>query len=337
MKGTEYSPYKCFYHLDSLNAGRPVLAYWLITHRCNYNCPVCFNKHNPDFVATAESSVGEICDYAEQLKALGVKALSIQGGEPLLHSQIETVLAGLLSMGFEIGMISNGSLITQELIPLLSRLTWFRISVDGMSRATYGNVHGIRVFPGNPAAELWDMFRAVVPAIKANGCVVGSSFLVQDTNVQEMFDFAAWSKVAGFDTCRYSYVREPDGTMKLFSPGQHDGIEGQLESALLLQDENFKVFGLTDRLALSSGKPYSHCYMSDLFLALCADGKVYRCCSYQNNNAGLLGDLNETSLEEIWHNRGEQDLSTCPMCWQDKKNGFLSYMMTEEKRHINFV
>ena len=331
MATREYSPYKCLHHLDALRAGKPVLCYWLITHRCNYDCPVCINKHNPHMKRSDELELLQALDYARQMKNAGVKALSISGGEPLIHRHFNELVTGLLNMGFEIGMISNGSLLGSVDTDLIQDFVWFTVSVNSMTAEAFSKVHGVA---GN---KIWRSLERYVPKLKSKGCVVGSSFLVQRANMDEIHRFADWSKYAGFDTCRYSYVRKPNGLID-YSRSEKPVIKTWTAQAKEeYEDENFRVFALSDRMDIPGSKAFSHCYMSDLSFNICANGNVYRCCSLQNTELGFLGSLEEKSFEEIWRERGVQDVTKCPMCWGTKKNEVLEYVMDEDPIHVNFV
>lgn len=332
MKGTEYSPYKAVHHLDALKSGKPVLCRWLITHRCNHKCPVCINRHFPHYDPYEELPLEVALDIGRQMRELGIKAISISGGEPTLHGEFEPLVKELLAMGFDIGLITNGTLVHKLDPSVISRFSWFRVSVNAMSAETYAVVHGLP-----PSEAYWDRLAEFVAQVKGD-CVVGSSFLLQPANVDEIEKFALWSKLVGFQTCRYSYVRNPDG--RVFYPAALQAtILQNMRKAKAVQEQGFQVFALSERLNLKMGsdKGYEHCYVSDIQLAVTANAGVYRCCSLQNSRIGFLGSLYELPLSRVWACRGVQDLKECPMCWQDKKNEFITYLMDPNPRHVNFL
>lgn len=329
MKHTEYSPYKAVHHVDRLKEKRPVLCYWLITSRCNHDCPVCINKYYENFVPNTELGLDALVDLARQMKELGVQALSLSGGEPMLYHRFEELMEAILDLGFDVGIISNGTLIGDVGLDLLSRCKWIRFSVNAMGKESFTRVH--RAEP----VGYWQKLERALPKLKANGCVVGSSFLVQPANIGDMVAFLSWSKAAGFDTARFSYVRKKSGDI-VYSDQEKAAIEEAIQRGSEHAGNGFCIFGLSSRLSLSREKRFDHCYMEDLAFCVAADGKVYRCCSLQHRQLGLIGSVRENSLSYIWSGRDPVDPAKCPMCWHSTKNEFMDYLMSEPL-HVNFV
>src|ERR1017187_7258646 len=63
----------------------PVLAHIIPTRRCNLSCTYC-NEYD-DF--SKEVPASEMYRRIEKLAALGTSIISMSGGEPLLHSELD--------------------------------------------------------------------------------------------------------------------------------------------------------------------------------------------------------------------------------------------------------
>ena len=57
---------------------------WMITGKCNYNCIHCFNAAD-NAPLMSEWSMDEADKLLDQARDCGINALTITGGEPMLH------------------------------------------------------------------------------------------------------------------------------------------------------------------------------------------------------------------------------------------------------------
>ena len=330
MYRSEYSPYKALHHLEALTNDRPISVCWLITSKCNQNCPDCFTTRKPDYYTGSDQELSVMIDVVDQLVGIGVKGFSISGGEPTLYEGFEPFARYLINAGVDIGLVTNGTQFANTDIVLLSNFQWIRVSVNGMSK------HNYKLFCGVEAGNYWQELELYVPKIKECGCMVGSSFLLRQENISEMFRFASWSKEAGFDTCRFGYVIDTNGIIS-YTDYQQSYIKDQIIKSLELSDDTFYVYPFSERMNLNKRKQHSHCYASDLIVVISANLNMYRCGPLQNEPSGFIGSLKFGQLRDIWKHRGSQDLSSCPTCWADEKNKFMTYLVCENHLHRNFI
>ena len=108
----------------------PVLAHIIPMRRCNLDCAYCneFDKtSNPVPVETMYERI-------DKLAALGASILTISGGEPLLHPELDDLIRRIRSRGVIAGMITNGYLLTADRIERLNRagLEHLQISIDNV-------------------------------------------------------------------------------------------------------------------------------------------------------------------------------------------------------------
>ena len=108
----------------------PVLAHIIPTRRCNLSCTYCneyddFSKPVP--VETMKRRVDE-------LARLGTSIITFSGGEPLLHPELDDIIAHVRTYPIIAGLITNGYLLTADRIRRLNRagLDHLQISVDNV-------------------------------------------------------------------------------------------------------------------------------------------------------------------------------------------------------------
>ncbi|TKJ17350.1 hypothetical protein CEE44_02335 [Candidatus Woesearchaeota archaeon B3_Woes] len=112
----------------------PCIANWIITSQCNCKCPFCElgieNKYNPK----EELSTKRCFEIIKEMKKMGIKVVTISGGESFLRKDIYLILEELNKNGIKIGIVTNGLLLnslTQEKINLLKKyLDTLVISLD---------------------------------------------------------------------------------------------------------------------------------------------------------------------------------------------------------------
>jgi len=71
----------------------------------------------------------------DKLAALGTSVVTISGGEPLLHPELDDVIRRIRANGMIAGMITNGYLLVAERIQRLNEagLEWLQISIDNVT------------------------------------------------------------------------------------------------------------------------------------------------------------------------------------------------------------
>src|SRR6201984_181091 len=108
----------------------PLLAHIIPMRRCNLACTYC-NEYD-DF--SNPVPVDEMLRRIDHLGRLGTSVITISGGEPLLHPDLDQVIARIRKTGAIAGMITNGYLLMPDRIERLNRagLDHMQISIDNV-------------------------------------------------------------------------------------------------------------------------------------------------------------------------------------------------------------
>src|SRR5271156_6283932 len=108
----------------------PVLVHIIPIRRCNLACTYC-NEFD-DFSKPVPTA--EMFRRIDQLGAMGTSLITISGGEPLLHPELDAIIARIRRNGILAGMITNGYLLTADRIEKLNRagLEYLQISIDNV-------------------------------------------------------------------------------------------------------------------------------------------------------------------------------------------------------------
>src|SRR5213083_2416840 len=90
----------------------PILAHVIPMRRCNLACTYC-NEYD-DF--SKPVAIEAMYARLDHLASLGTTIITISGGEPLLHPDLDLIIARIRKHGMIAGMITNGYLLTAERI-----------------------------------------------------------------------------------------------------------------------------------------------------------------------------------------------------------------------------
>jgi MoaA/NifB/PqqE/SkfB family radical SAM enzyme len=109
----------------------PLLAHIIPIRRCNLACEYC-NEYD-DFSKPVPTDV--MFQRVDKLGALGTSVVTISGGEPLLHPELDQIIARIRKHGIVAGMITNGYLLMPDRIQKLNDagLEWLQISIDNVN------------------------------------------------------------------------------------------------------------------------------------------------------------------------------------------------------------
>jgi MoaA/NifB/PqqE/SkfB family radical SAM enzyme len=109
----------------------PLLAHIIPTRRCNLACEYC-NEYD-DFSKPVPPEA--MFERVDKLAALGTSVITISGGEPLLHPELDEIIHRIRKRGMIAGLITNGYLLVAERIQRLNRagLEWLQISIDNVT------------------------------------------------------------------------------------------------------------------------------------------------------------------------------------------------------------
>ena len=109
----------------------PLLAHIIPIRRCNLACEYC-NEYD-DFSKPVPTE--SMFQRVDNLGEFGTSVITISGGEPLLHPELDEIIHRIRKNGIIAGLITNGYLLTAERIEKLNRagLEWLQISIDNVT------------------------------------------------------------------------------------------------------------------------------------------------------------------------------------------------------------
>jgi MoaA/NifB/PqqE/SkfB family radical SAM enzyme len=113
-----------------VSTGHPYMAHIVPMRRCNLACTYC-NEFDD---VSDPVPLDEMLRRIDHLGRLGTSVITISGGEPLLHPELDLIIARIRKTGAIAGMITNGYLLMPDRIERLNKagLDHMQISIDNV-------------------------------------------------------------------------------------------------------------------------------------------------------------------------------------------------------------
>lgn len=114
-----------------LSTDHPILAHLIPIRRCNLSCGYCNEYDDYSKPIPVETMLRRV----DRLAGLGTTAVTISGGEPLLHPDLDDIIARMRHSGMVAGLITNGYLLNVDRIKRLNQagLDHMQISIDNVN------------------------------------------------------------------------------------------------------------------------------------------------------------------------------------------------------------
>ena len=106
---------------------------WNLIRRCNLTCKHCYSV-SADMDFPGELSTTEVSSVMADLRQFGVPVLILSGGEPLMRKDIFGISHLAKSMGFYVGLSTNGTLINDGTADRIAEVgyDYVGVSIDGI-------------------------------------------------------------------------------------------------------------------------------------------------------------------------------------------------------------
>lgn len=164
----------------------PLAVGFEVTHLCNLACDYC-DRHTK---LPQEMTLPQILSALEGLRRLGMRNVSLDGGEPLLHPNIDEIVTWLRAHDVTVRMNTNGILVPAKK-HVVEHLAKAKISLDG-PRAIHDEVRGHKAFDRAIAGA--DAARALGVPVEFT-CVIGKHNFFAVDELVEMVEKLGYSVI----------------------------------------------------------------------------------------------------------------------------------------------
>ncbi len=275
------------------DADRPVLAQMIPTRRCNIACAYC-NEYDH---VSQPVPLDELVRRVDKLADLGVSIITMSGGEPLLHPELDDLLRHVRRRGVIASLITNGYFMVPERIKRLNDagLEYVQISIDNISPDETSK-KSLKVLD----KKLEWMAEYADFEVNINSVVGGGI-----ENPEDAYRIAMRALDLGF-TSTVGIIHDGGGQLKPLTPKERD-VWDRIKA---LGQRSYARLDFFQK-NIAAGKPNDwRCRAGARYLYICEDGLVHY-CSQQRGRPGV--PLADYTLEDVRREyRTEKDCS--PMC-----------------------
>src|SRR3989442_13629733 len=247
----------------------PILVHIIPMRQCNLACTYCnefddFSKPVP---------VEEMKKRLDILADMGTSIITISGGEPLLHPELDEIIRHIRRRGMIAGMITNGFLLTKERIEQLNRagLEHLQISIDNtmpdeVSKKSLKTLDQKLELLGNYA-----YFQVNINSVLGSG--------VKDP--EDALRIAHRAVALGL-TSTVGIIHDHDGQLKPLGPREIEIFE----EIMTLSKRSFSRFNEFQHNVARGREHQWRCRAGSRYLYICEEGLVHW-CSQQRGYPGI--------------------------------------------------
>jgi Predicted Fe-S oxidoreductases len=272
-----------------LSSKHPVLAHIIPMRRCNLACGYC-NEYDK---VSDPVPLDVMKRRLDKLGELGTSIVTISGGEPLMHPQLDEIISHIRSYKMIAGLISNGYYFTPERIKRLNDagLEFLQISIDNVepdevSKKSLKNLD----------KKLQNLAAHAEFHININSVIGGGI-----KNPEDALVVARRAVELGFSST-VGVIHDGSGLLKPLNEKEKE-IFQQVKK--LGNRDHARLNWFQD--AIAEGKPYEwRCRAGARYLYICEDGLVHW-CSQQRGYPGI-------PLEEYTMKDFEREYNTEKWC-----------------------
>jgi MoaA/NifB/PqqE/SkfB family radical SAM enzyme len=249
----------------------PIVAHIVPMRRCNLACAYCSEFDATSSPVPLETMVGRI----KRLGELGTTVITISGGEPLLHPNLDDIIHEIRQQGSIATLITNGYLLTPERIGRLndSGLDHLQISIDNVEPDAVSK-KSLKVLD----KKLQWLSQYATFQVNINS-VLGTSVRPEDART-----VARRARELGFATT-VGIVHDDEGQLRSLSAEECRVYEDVVQATT----KSFASFAYYNQFQrnLIEGRPNNwSCRAGSRYLYICEDGLVHY-CSQQRGTPGI--------------------------------------------------
>ena len=284
-------------YLEKHFNGKPHLTHFQIelTSKCNERCIHCYIPHKFKLYNIDEKLY---YNSLKQAADMGVLALTLSGGEPMLHPKFKDFLKAAKQYDFYVNILSNLTLLDDETV---------RIMREGNVSSVQVSLYSMIPSHHDSITQLKGSFEKTKNAILKlidNDIHLHVSCPAMKKNKDDFYDVLEW--------CHKHKIRaQSDYIMMAQYNHETDNLENRLSveetgkviADIIEGDDDYKSIVLAPDFeercnTLERNPDRRLCGVGISTCCMVSNGNIYPCPGWQDM---VLGNLNETSLQEIWN------------------------------------
>jgi MoaA/NifB/PqqE/SkfB family radical SAM enzyme len=273
----------------------PILAQIVPIRRCNLDCAYCNEYDRTSEPVPTEEMLRRI----DKLGALGTSIITLSGGEPMLHPDLDVIVARIRKRGAMATLITNGLLLSPSRIRKLNSagLDYLQISIDNVAPDAVSK-KSLRVLDQKLRwLERYAKFGVTINSVLGAGVA----------NPQDAVVIGRRARDLGF-TSTLGILHDRSGQLQPLEPAHQQAYDDFRKLGTgLFSFAHFDHF--QDNIVRGAAHDW-HCRAGGRFLYICEDGLVHYCSQQRGHPAIPLADY---TVEDI-RRESAQPKACAPLC-----------------------
>jgi MoaA/NifB/PqqE/SkfB family radical SAM enzyme len=263
----------------TLDTEHPIMAHIIPIRRCNLSCAYCNEYDNYSKPVPLDTMRHRL----NLLGRLGTGVITLSGGEPLLHPDLDKIIGAIRANRAMAGLITNGYLLTTERIQRLNEagLDYLQISIDNVKPDDVSK-KSLKVLDKKLQLLAESAhFHVNINSVLGGGIHHPEDALIVGRRAMEL----------GF-TSTVGIIHDGDGQLRPLAEREREVF---LEMKKFEKKHFSRLNGFQE--AIANGQPSDwRCRAGSRYLYICEDGLVHYCSQQRGFPAK---PLQEYSVEDI--------------------------------------
>ena len=335
---------KMLYHLDrvqeyiSTGDTFPIFMEVNLTDVCNMRCSWCISDNRLDAGSLQTLEIESLKRFIIDFSTHGGKALTWSGGgEPTLYKYFEEITLLARDCGIDLGLMTNGAFNKKYIKLIGENFKWVRISLDTLNKDLYKKWKGVDFV--DKVLENISLLRSYKTKVGIN---VNVNVDMEVNDIKNLIDSL-------YKNCDYIQFRP---VLPRYFKDEGIAINNPVWGWLKTYQDDPKINLSYDKfkdLKSNSQFPFKTCEGHYFSPILNADGDIKVCMYHPNRKEFSFGNINRTSLMEIWKSDKRQETiefvrnfdykNNCQQCCKlYELNKFIDFIKSpSDKLDINFL
>lgn len=285
-------------YLEKHFAGKPHLNSFQIelTSKCNERCVHCYIPHKFKL-----NNITDELYYStlEQLSDMGVLAVTLSGGECMTHPKFKEYLRAAKRYDFYVDILSNLTLLDDEIVEIMK---------EGNVSSVQTSLYSMMPEHHDAITQLKGSFyktRDAILKLIENELPLHVSCPTMKANKDDFGDVLNWCHEHKI-RAQTDYIMMAEYNHETENLSNRLSVEeaGKVISSIMADDVDYQNAILApDFVARCNENQFNPerrlCGVGISSCCMVSNGNIYPCAGWQEM---VLGNLNETSLKEIWEN-----------------------------------
>lgn len=208
----------------------PIWTGLKVTGKCNFKCSHCWADLHKE-----ERSLEDLKLAVDKFQEIGIKHITISGGEPFLRSDLIELVEYIKTKGFHLSIFTNASLITYtdilKLEEILDDIDVIQVSLDGSTASIF------------KAQRNTDLFQNVIKNIELLGksCItIRINMVASIFNVNDVVNVYRLCEKYNVDTFSISYVYDLNKGKNIYADSHVQAFLLEIAKCIVLS-RNYKT------------------------------------------------------------------------------------------------